>query len=72
MVSWLFCFMTFNPFRVLYAKLNFKQLVDYKYSFCLQTLKYQNSSISNSSLRHKYTVSMSKKVLFQATQFSSI
>ncbi len=30
----------------------------------------QNSSISNNSIKHKYTVSMSKTVLFQAIQFS--
>ena len=38
----------------------------YKYVFCLQTVKCQNSSIQFSV----YTVSMSKTVPFQAIEFS--
>ena len=39
------------------------------YSFCLHSVKWQNNSISNNSIEHKYTVSMSKTVLFQEIQF---
>ena len=35
-----------------------------------QLSKSSDSSISNSSAKHKYTVSMSKTVLFQTIQFS--
>ena len=37
---------------------------------CLHTVKCQTSSILNNSVYQKYTVSMSKTVLFQTIQFS--
>ena len=52
-------------FRSFNVKLNFKQL---KYSFCLQTVKYQNSSIQFGS--STYFSSIYKTVLFQVIQFS--
>ena len=41
-----------------------------KSSISNNQLTMQNSSISNNSVSHKYTVLMPKKVLFQTIQFS--
>ena len=49
-------------FEFFNVELDFKQfsLVSVLF-FCLQTVKYQNSYISNKSVKHKYSFQMSKK-----------
>ena len=39
-------------------------------AFCLHTVRCQINSISNNSMQHKYTGSVSKTVLFQTILFS--
>ena len=44
--------------------------VQYKYRFCLHTVKCKNSSILNNSVQCKYSFNAKKTVLFQIIQFS--
>ena len=60
-----------NHFLVIQSRIKFQTIqFSISFLFCLQTVKCQNSSISNNSVYPKFTVLMSKTVLLQTIQFS--
>ena len=74
-ISIVFCLLTVNVKTVLFQTIQFSVSTQFQsqnqFYFNHICLTYQNSSISNNSVKYKYTVSMSKTILFQAIQFST-